>query len=201
MLSRSYYLCPDVVFLARELLGKTLCTRIGGNIATGTITETEAYAGVTDRASHAFGGRRTGRTEVMYRQGGTAYVYLCYGVHSLFNVVTNREGVPHAILIRGIIPMDGVEIMQERRGRKTTGKGFSDGPGKVSRALGIHFSHSGTDLTCIPSDPQKTAIWIEESPFKPHSQHVLVTRRIGVDYAGEDAVLPYRFLLKPGVSQ
>lgn len=195
MLPRSFYLCPDVVYLARELLGKNLCTRIGGKITTGTITETEAYAGIADRASHAFAGRRTGRTGIMYREGGTAYIYLCYGIHSLFNVVTNREGIPHAILIRGITPSEGVETMEQRRGRKMTGKGFSDGPGKVAIALGMHYSYSGTDLTKISSDPAEPAIWIEEGENKPSPSLITCTPRIGISYAGTDAMLPYRFVL------
>ncbi|TSA25785.1 MAG: DNA-3-methyladenine glycosylase [Bacteroidetes bacterium] len=196
MLSRSFYLHPDVMFLARELLGKTLCTRIDGKRTSGMITETEAYAGVTDKASHAFGGRRTKRTEVMYHRGGTAYIYLCYGMYSLFNVVTNEEGIPHAILIRGIIPLEGIDVMKKRRRIDKIGKGFSNGPGKVAEALGIHFSHTGTDLAEIPSDPMKPAIWIEEVTQKPSPEHILSTPRIGVGYSGEDAKLPYRFLLK-----
>ena len=196
MLSRSFYLQPDVVSLARELLGKRLYSRIDGKQTSGIITETEAYAGVTDRASHAYGGRRTHRTESMYSKGGIAYVYLCYGMHSLFNVVTNTEGIPHAVLIRAIQPSDGIEKMEQRRGREMIGNGFSNGPGKVAKALGILYSHSGIDLTRIPSDPGKPAIWIEDDgePILPEEIHI--TTRIGIAYAGDDAKLPYRFLLK-----
>ncbi len=196
MLSRSFYLQPDVVSLARELLGKRLYSRIDGKQTSGIITETEAYAGVTDRASHAYGGRRTHRTEIMYSKGGIAYVYLCYGMHSLFNVVTNTEGIPHAVLIRAIQPSDGIEKMEQRRGREMIGNGFSNGPGKVAKALGILYSHSGIDLTRIPSDPGKPAIWIEDDgePILPEEIHI--TTRIGIAYAGDDAKLPYRFLLK-----
>ncbi|MFH1296673.1 MAG: DNA-3-methyladenine glycosylase [Bacteroidota bacterium] len=196
MLPRSYYLQPDVVSLARDLLGKRLCTRINGERTSGIITETEAYAGITDRASHAFGGRRTLRTEIMYSRGGTAYAYLCYGMHSLFNVVTNTEGVPHAILIRGIDPFDGIERMKERRRKENIGKELSNGPGKVAEALGIHFSHSGLDLTYIPSQTDKPAIWIEEAGTLILPEEILVTTRIGVEYAGKDADLLYRFILK-----
>src|SRR3954471_15249269 len=102
MLKNSYYLNADVVFLAKDLLGKTLCTRINNKLTCGIITETEAYAGVIDKASHAYSGRRTNRTETIYSKGGVTYVYLCYGIHRLLNIVTNNKDVPHAILIRAI---------------------------------------------------------------------------------------------------
>ena len=105
----------DVVGIARELLGKVVCTRIDGELTTALITETEAYAGVTDKASHAYGDRRTKRTEPMYSTGGVAYVYLCYGIHHLFNVVTNKKDVPHAILVRSGKPLSGIKLMLERR--------------------------------------------------------------------------------------
>ena len=114
-LKRSFYLNEDVVRLSRDLLGKVLCTKIQGKYTSGIITETEAYAGVIDRASHAYNNRRTKRTEIMYHKGGVAYVYLCYGIHNLFNVVTNVEGIPHAILIRGIEPFDGIKHILMRR--------------------------------------------------------------------------------------
>lgn len=196
MLSRSFYIQPDVVSLARDLLGKRLCTRIDGKQASGIITETEAYAGTTDKASHAYGGRRTRRTEIMYGEGGTAYVYLCYGMHSLFNVVTNIVGVPHAVLIRGIQPCAGIEIMMQRRKKVKKGKEFSNGPGKIAEALGIHFSHSGLSLTQTTSRISAPAIWIEEAENKTIPNEIVITSRIGVDYAGQDAKLPYRFLLK-----
>lgn len=196
MLPRSYYLNPDVVFLARDLLGKVLCTRIDEIVTKGIITETEAYAGISDKASHAFGDRRTARTEIMYAQGGTAYVYLCYGMHSLFNVVTNVEGVPHAILVRAIEPVEGVDVMLQRRGKRTIGKEFTNGPGKITSALGIHYSCSGMDLTEIPHGNKKPAIWIEDTGVLPNETEIHVTSRIGVQYAGEDASKPYRFLIK-----
>lgn len=183
-LPRSFYARPDVVRIARELIGQVLVTRFDGVRTTGLITETEAYAGVTDRASHAFGGRRTARTEVMYAQGGTSYVYLCYGIHHLFNVVTNRAGIPHAVLIRGIRPLEGADVMARRRGvpRPTT-----SGPGTAAQALGIRTIHTGMDLL---SDE----LHIEEGPGAPPAD-VRTGPRIGVDYAGEDALLPYRHLL------
>jgi len=196
ILSSEFYTRPDVVQIARELLGKLLVTRIDGLLTSGRISETEAYAGTIDRASHAYGERRTTRTEIMYRKGGTAYVYLCYGIHSLFNVVTNGEGIPHAVLIRGITPVDGVNEMLARSGKPGLEKGTGSGPGKVSKLLGIHYSHTGLDLTSQSPKKNKPAIWIEDTGFHVRKTSILITPRIGVGYAGEDAALPYRFVLK-----
>lgn len=186
---RSFYLAGDVVRLSRELLGKRLCTSIRGQFTSGIITETEAYAGVTDKASHAFGGRRTGRTEIMFAEGGTAYVYLCYGIHHLFNIVTNEKDIPHAILIRGIQPEQGIETMLKRRKKTKIDKTLSAGPGTVSQALGIQVKHSGISLT-------ENTIWLEETGIVIPEKYVYTGPRIGVDYAGEDALLPYRFLVR-----
>lgn len=184
-----YYLNPDVVFLARDLLGKALITNIDGQGVTGgIIVETEAYAGEIDRASHAFGGRRTRRTETMYLQGGVAYVYLCYGMHHLFNVVTNVEGIPHAILIRGIKAIKGQELMSLRTGKKTEKLQFLSGPGKLTKALGITTRHDKTLLT-------DNTIWIEDHSAHLNENQVITSQRIGVDYAGEHARWPYRFIL------
>lgn len=190
ILPASYYIQEDVVFLARDLLGKVICTQFDGALTKGMITETEAYAGTNDRASHAFGGRRTRRTETMYKSGGIAYVYLCYGIHHLFNVVTHQEGVPHAVLLRGVKPLSGMQHMQERRKGKCIGKGFSDGPGTAAQALGIQTKHNGLSL-------QGPEISIEDVNTTVSDKDVIIGPRIGVDYAGEDAKLPYRFLWKP----
>ncbi len=183
----SFYCRNDVVLIAKELLGKFLVTRIDGIKTAGIITETEAYNGETDRASHAFGGRRTARTEVMYSEGGTAYVYLCYGIHSLFNVVTNKKNIPHAVLIRAIYPVEGFEKMLSRRRRpKATEADLCIGPGTVSQALGIHFSDTGKSLL-------GNEIWIEDRKFRIPDSKIITGPRVGVDYAGKDALLPYRF--------
>jgi DNA-3-methyladenine glycosylase len=195
ILPRSFYTRPDVVLIARELLGKQLFTRIDGVTTSGTICETEAYAGITDKASHAYGGRRTCRTEVMYRAGGTAYIYLCYGIHSLFNVVTNVRNVPHAVLIRGIIPAEGIEEMFIRTGRSGLDKNSGTGPGKVSKLLGIHYSHTGLDLVKTTVNMKEPAIWIEDTGIQLTSGMITTGPRIGVDYAAEDALLPYRFIM------
>jgi DNA-3-methyladenine glycosylase len=187
-LGLDFYLREDVTLIARELLGKVIFTRFDRVLTSGIISETEAYAGITDKASHAYNNRRTNRTDVMFQQGGKAYVYLCYGIHHLFNFVTNQEGVPHAILLRGIIPFSGVEIMEERRGIINKTIGFTDGPGKVSKAMGINVKHSGLDLT-------GNKIWVEDRNFQVSKDDIKIGPRIGVDYAGEDAQRPYRYLL------
>jgi DNA-3-methyladenine glycosylase len=197
LITRDFFTRPDVVDIARELVGKLLITQFEGKLTSGIITETEAYEGITDRASHAYSGRRSDRTEIMYRIGGTAYVYLCYGVHSLFNIVTNVENIPHAILIRGIIPVDGIQQMRARTGKKEILKNFSNGPGKVTKALGIHYSQTGLDLTVKPGRKSDSGIWLEDNGSSINVTDIKVTPRIGVGYAGEDAFLPYRFVYKP----
>jgi len=192
-LKKGYYLQEDVVAAARGLLGKFLFTKFNGTVTGGIITETEAYAGVIDKASHAFGGRRTNRTEIMYSEGGTAYVYLCYGMYSLFNVVTNKKDIPHAVLIRGLHPMEGRDLMAQRRKLHPDSKNFSAGPGTLSIALGIHFAdHNGLSL----AGPE---IWLEDRKLEFLPSQILTGPRVGVDSAGKDALLPYRFRVKPGV--
>ncbi|MCX6292379.1 MAG: DNA-3-methyladenine glycosylase [Bacteroidetes bacterium] len=184
----SFYTRDDVVLIAKELLGKYLFTRVDGKLTGGIITETEAYEGITDRASHAFGGRRTTRTEIMYREGGTAYVYLCYGIHSLVNVVTNKKDIPHAVLIRAIRPTHGIDEMLKRRQMNGPKKNLSAGPGTLSTALGIHYSDSGKSLL-------GKEIWIEDKGIVTKPASIKAGTRIGVDYAGEDAERLYRFVL------
>lgn len=187
-LGEDFYNGSDVLLLARKLIGMKLVSNPGGKMSGGIITETEAYAGESDRASHAFGGRRTRRTETMYLKGGHAYIYLCYGIHSLFNVVTGQEGLPHAILIRGIVPVEGLANMRERIGREPDLVRDGAGPGKVTRLMGLNCSYDGVDLT------NNSLIWIEQSAFTLSGSIIGTTKRIGVDYAGEDALLPYRFV-------
>ena len=188
-LPRSFYTRPDVVHIARELIGTVLHTRLRGAHTAGLIVETEAYAGPEDRASHAYQGRRTARTEIMYARGGTAYVYLCYGVHSLFNVVTNTEGVPHAILIRAVEPVQGLAIMLRRRGLQEPARRLTAGPGALAQALGIRVADSGEDLL-------GERIWIEGSATSAPRDAILASPRVGVAYAGAHRHRPWRFRLK-----
>jgi len=192
ILKPKFYLNSNVVEVARLLIGKVLVTRFENKLTSGIIVETEAYAGTDDRASHAWNGKITPRNRVMFEQGGVAYVYLCYGIHSLFNVVTNVAGTPHAVLIRGIAPLDGVDIMLARRGKTYLKPSDGIGPGKVSMLLGIHYSHSGLPLT--GSESSSLQIWIEDRGALTNGE-IRTTTRIGVDYAGKDALLPYRFVM------
>jgi DNA-3-methyladenine glycosylase len=185
-LKSDFYLQSDVVELSRQLLGKVLCSRVNDQLTAGIICETEAYAGVEDKASHAYGNRRTRRTETMYMAGGVAYIYLCYGIHHLFNVVTNQEGIPHAVLIRGIIPLEGKELILQRRNASPNHKNIGIGPGKVSQALGLTTAMDQSDLC-------GDEIWIEERGIIVESEKIISSPRVGVDYAEEDALLPYRF--------
>ena len=188
-LPKDFYTREDVVRIAKELLGKVLFTSLNGKITAAIITETEAYAGVKDKASHAYGGKRTKRTEVMYSEGGIAYVYLCYGMHHLFNVVTNQKDIPHAVLIRAVNPFAGIATILKRRNKKKLDPGICTGPGTVSMGLGIRTNHTGEDLL-------GNKIWIEERGIKIVNRNITKSPRIGVNYAGADALLPYRFVTK-----
>ncbi|MBO6585656.1 MAG: DNA-3-methyladenine glycosylase [Gracilimonas sp.] len=188
-LSRSFYERDEVVQISKELIGKVICTNFDGVQTAGIIVETEAYNGRTDRACHAYPDVRTARTETIYGPPGYAYVYLCYGIHHLFNVVTNREGLADAILIRAIQPIEGEDIMVQRRGRDKLQPVITNGPGKLSQAMGITTSNNQSDLL-------GDIIWIEDRGIKFAEKEIEASPRIGVDYAGEDAELPWRFTVK-----
>ena len=184
----SYYLNPDVLFLAKDLLGKVLFTQIDGEITAGVIVETEAYFGVQDKASHAYGGRRTNRTETLYQHGGISYIYLCYGIHNLFNIVSSVEGEPHAVLIRAIEPLIGLDIMETRRKIAATKAAISSGPGSAAKALGIDRTFNEKELT-------GEEIWIEDHNIRYTPDQIAAVPRVGVAYAQEDALLPWRFFV------
>lgn len=188
-LPAAFYHRGNVVAIARELLGKLLVTNFEGRCTAGRIAETEAYNGVLDKASHAYGGRRTKRTETMYAAGGIAYVYLCYGIHHLFNVVTSVSDTPHAVLIRAITPVEGIDTMLARMKKDKLDYAVGRGPGNVSKALGITTTHTG--LSLLESD-----IYIADDGTVLKPSQIITTPRIGVDYAAEDALLPYRFYIK-----
>lgn len=188
MLANDYFLSEDVVGLARDLIGKLLCSNIDQKLVCGIITESEAYAGVNDKASHAYDGRNTSRTRIMFREGGCAYIYLCYGVHSLFNVVTAGGGIPHAVLIRSVLLTEGIPFALHRLQKKAYAPALTKGPGRVSKAMGFHYSQSGYSL-------QGPHIYIEDCRIAFPTGIIQAGPRIGVDYAGEDALLPYRFFI------
>jgi len=186
-LEPSFYRRKNVVSVAKSLIGKLLVTTIEGSQTSGIIVETEAYSW-RERGCHAYGGRKTARNEVMFEEGGRAYVYLCYGVHNLFNVVTNQRGVADAVLVRAIEPVTGLENMYRRRGQVSLYQ-LTSGPGKLTRALGIDRLYNGKVL-------YDDDVWIEDIGMKINSKHIEAGKRIGIDYAGDDANLPWRFMMK-----
>jgi len=188
VLPLTYFQNEEVVELAKDLLGKFLFTNINHRLTGGMITETEAYAGINDKGSHAYNGRRTQRTLVMYQKGGISYVYFTYGIHYLFNVVSGKEGVPHAILVRAIYPTEGGGFMLHRTGKKKINYQLTNGPAKLTKSLGITKEQNG-----IPLNSEE--LWLEERGVMIAPGDITATPRIGIDYAGEDAKLPYRFVL------
>jgi len=188
-LARSFYERPDVSQIARELLGKLLVSNVDNKRCGGVITEVEAYSGVGGKACHAHNGKRTTRTEVMYGAVGHTYVYLCYGIHHMLNVVCNAPEQADAILIRAIEPLEGLSYMMERRGKSTLDIRLTSGPGALGQALGLQFQyHNGLDLTA-------DQIWIEDAPNLSQDE-IVATTRIGINYAEEDAFKPWRFYMK-----
>lgn len=185
----SFYQNQDVNELAVRLLGKCLVTRIDGELTSGIIVETEAYKGIEDKASHAYGGRFTNRTQTMYEAGGLSYVYLCYGIHHLFNVVTAPKGTPHAVLIRGVQPLDGVDIMLRRRRMDVLKRNITAGPGALAQALGIDRQLNAQDLG-------GDQIWIEDTGLSFPEDDIVACPRVGVDYAGDHALLPWRYYVR-----
>ncbi|WP_295667180.1 DNA-3-methyladenine glycosylase [uncultured Mucilaginibacter sp.] len=188
-LPESYYHNDDVVALSRDLLGKYIFTCIDGLKTGGYIVETEAYKGIVDKASHAYGNRKTPRTQTMFMLGGISYVYLCFGIHEMFNIVTSAEGQPHAILIRAINPTEGVDIMLHRRNMPALKPNITSGPGSVAKALGISRKINALSL-------QSNEIWLEDNGLTFEDEKIASVPRVGVSYAAEDALLPYRFYVK-----
>lgn len=192
-LKRDFYTRADTLRVARELLGKRLVVPSEtGERVSARIVEVEAYLGVEDRAAHSYGGRRTRRTETMYAVGGTAYVFFVYGMHHQFNVVTGPAGLPHAVLIRAVEPEEGIELMRARR-PVSKERELTSGPGKLCRALGIDLSFDGQDLT------EGGRVWLEETGVKLKPAQIANGPRIGVAYAAEDALKPWRFWVEGNV--
>lgn len=191
ILPKSFYQGEDPVIIAQALIGKVLVTTIDGLRTSGIITESEAYFAPTDRASHAFNYRRTPRNEMMYADAGTAYVYICYGIHRLFNIVTAGVNVPHAILIRAVEPLENPEMQMHRRNTIKLNPSLTSGPGSLSLALGITMD----DNACILYQP-KSKIIIEDHHINIDPQDIIATPRIGVESSRESALLAYRFVWK-----
>lgn len=184
-----FYLSEDVTALSQSLLGKYLVTELNGQRTAGMIVETEAYRGTTDKASHAYNNRRTSRTETMYQQGGVGYIYLCYGIHHLFNIVTASENIPHAILIRAIEPKEGLSSMLKRRKMTTIEYRLCSGPGTLTQALGITIQLDGC---CLNTGP----IGVEDHGIHFSNNEIIASPRVGIAYAQEHALLPWRFRIK-----
>lgn len=191
LIDREYYLSPDVVGLAKSLLGKILVSKVDNHITSGIIIETEAYKAPEDRASHAFNNRRTPRTSTMFMEGGHAYVYICYGIHHLFNVITAVEGIPHAVLIRALEPLDGLDHMLIRRRISSLKHTITKGPGSLSQAMGITQNLNATKLY-----DRKSPIQLFESNQMYSDSQIGISKRIGVESSGDSAHLPYRFYIK-----
>jgi DNA-3-methyladenine glycosylase len=187
-LELDFYLRTDVLQIAKDLLGKVIVTQFDGRITSGRIVETEAYEGEIDKASHASKGR-TKRTEVIFGEGGVAYVYLCYGIHQMFNIVTNSNGIPHAILIRGVEPLKGIDLMLQRTSKKVVDETLTRGPGNVGKAFGFHTSQCGLSL-------QSKELFIADDGYVVKEEDMGISPRIGVAYAGDHAAWDYRFFIK-----
>ena len=190
LLNEAFYRRQDVTRIARDLLGKALFTRIDGKTTAGIIVETEAYSW-KERGCHAYNNRMTARNAVMFGEGGNAYVYLCYGMYNLFNVVTNREGKADAVLIRALEPVEGLTTMLKRTGAGKPSR-ITSGPGKLTRALAIDRKHNGLPLS-------SRQVWLEDAGVRIARGMTVASARIGIDYAGEDANLPWRYTIKDNI--
>jgi DNA-3-methyladenine glycosylase len=186
--ARKFYLRENTIQVARELLGNLLVVPDEmGNRVSGMIVETESYCGINDKGAHSYGGRRTARNEVTYGIGGHVYVFFIYGMYFQLNLVTGPVDYPHVVLIRAVEPVEGIETMRARRGPMND-KNLTSGPGKLCIALSIDRTLNGADLA-------GDQIWVENYRSISDSE-IAVGKRIGIDYAGEDAQKPWRFWVK-----
>ena len=181
-LEREFYMRSGLV-VARELIGKKLVNQSEEGKTAGIIIDAEAYMGATDAASHSYKNRRTPRTETMFNEGGHAYIYLIYGMYLCMNVVANVKDIPEAILIRALKPTDGLELMKIRRNRQSI-KDLCSGPGKLTQAMGITKGHNNIDLC-------GNELYIEDTDLQ---LEIMTTKRINIDYSGEAADYPWRFV-------
>lgn len=185
----SFFQDDDVVSLSSQLVGMHLYTRIDGQLAGGIIVETEAYRGPEDRGSHAYNHRRTARNDVMYSKGGVVYMYICYGIHDMLNIVTGREGDSHAILIRAIEPTTGLEVMRLRRGFVNDDKRLCRGPGALAKALGLGKIHNGASL-------DGDTVWVEDRGLQLSSDKIVARPRIGLNIDEPYKSIPWRFYIR-----
>ena len=190
-LPQDFFLHTDVVQICQSLIGKVLVSTVDDLYTSGIIVEAEAYRGPDDKACHAFTHRRTNRTEVMYKDGGHAYIYICYGIHHLFNIVTAPREMAHAVLIRALEPLDGKDIMMKRRNMDTVEPKITRGPGALSVAMGFNANLSGMNM-----NSKDSKIYIEDRGIKYTDDQIKAGTRIGVESAGESALLPWRYWVK-----
>lgn len=188
-LPRSYFLKTDVVALAADMIGKFIFTNINGMVTGGMIVETEAYRGPDDRGSHAYNDKRTPRNEMMYSEGGVVYMYICYGIHDMLNIVTGHEGSSHAVLIRAIEPLTGIDVMRERRGVFDNDRRLCQGPGALGSALGLNKTHNGARL-------DGPTIWMEDRQIRYADNEIGAGPRIGMNFEGIYRLIPWRFYVK-----
>ncbi len=192
ILDRSFYNRNNVVTVAKELLGKFLVTNFDGQLTSGMIVETEAYRGKDDKACHAYPDKKTKRTAVMFEEGGISYVYLCYGVHHLFNVITSEKDVCNGVLIRAIEPKEGIDVMLKRRKKEKMTTTLTSGPGTLSQAMGLQFQHhDALDITT-----KQNGLWLEDRGILIQQDQIIESRRVGVDFAGDCALRDWRFRIK-----
>jgi DNA-3-methyladenine glycosylase len=190
VLPLAFYQRPDVLTIAHELLGKHVFTRIDGELTGGRIVETEAYRHEGDPSITLHLQRKAKQAKALYQAGGHAYLYNVYRVHTLFNITTHDAAHPDAVLIRAIEPLHGIDVMLRRRGLATAARNLTAGPGVLSQALGLSPALNGELLT----GPR---VWIEDAGEVIADADVLASSRVGLEYAGEEAVaLPWRFRVR-----
>lgn len=189
ILPLSFYTRDDVVLISKELIGKYVFTDIEGLLCGGIIVETEAYMGPEDTGSHAFNGRRTGRNEIMYAEGGVTYMYICYGIHDMLNIVTGVAGTSHAVLIRALEPVVGLNVMRERREVFNDDRRLCKGPGALAKALGLRKVHNGLSL-------EESTIWIEDRGNVLEENDIVASARIGLNIEGPFRDIPWRFYIR-----
>jgi len=189
LLPIDFYLNKNVIDIGQNLLGKYLFTKINGVLTGGMITETESYKGIEDKACHAYMGKKTIRNEAMFEKGGIAYVYICYGMHNLLNVVTNEKDEPDAVLIRSIEPTVGIDTMLKRRNKSEIKRALTAGPGALSKALGITKQLNKKSF-------DSKIIWIEDRDVRISKEDIICSKRVGIDYAQEYRDKLWRFRIK-----
>jgi DNA-3-methyladenine glycosylase len=185
----TFYQQEDVVSVASQLLGKYVYSQIDGKITGGIIVETEAYRGPDDRGSHAYDDKKTARNQMMYQAGGLAYMYICYGIHDMLNIVTGAEGMSHALLIRALIPQTGLGEMRIRRNIFDEDKRLCQGPGALTKALGLIKLHNGYDL-------QGDVIWLKDRGLTYNENDIIASPRVGMNFDGPYKTIPWRFYVK-----